>query len=262
MQRLTLLPLSVTTVLSLTVSTLAHANPAGYQFGQYQQPVYVQPAHYAAPQPRYSAQRAQYQQQYQPQQYQQQYQQPVYRRAAYQAPQFDNPYPQEIIPQQQYQQRPIQRFVPFQQSAQYAPPVEQRIMVQAPRTTSLPPERRAILDLAHQVLGVRYKYGGNSVREGLDCSSLIQLTHRPLGRKIPRTAAEQSKASRTISRQELRPGDLIFFNTLGKGVSHVGIYLKNGNFIHAASGGGRVMVDNLSKNYWQKRIVKYGTFVG
>ncbi len=253
MLRLSTLPLGVSALLSLTISTMAYANPSTNQWGQYQQPVYNQRANYAPPQG-YARSQPQYPVQYQP---------PRYQQAAYRPPQMANYYPEEIIPQQQqYHPRPAQRLLPFQQSVQYAPPVEQRIMVQAPRTGTLPPERRAILDLAHQVLGVRYKYGGNSIREGLDCSSLIQLTHKPLGRKIPRTAAEQSKASRTIARQQLRPGDLIFFNTLGKGVSHVGIYLKNGNFIHAASGGGRVMVDNLSKSYWQKRIVKYGTFVG
>jgi len=178
----------------------------------------------------------------------------------------DEPIPFGSYPEEQLAFQPVayqpSAYQPNTQ-AYYAPALPQVInRPPVQQVGRLPPERRAILDLAHQVLGVRYKYGGNSVREGFDCSSLIQYTHRLSANQIPRTAAEQSRASRTISRQQLRPGDLIFFNTTGKGVSHVGIYLKNGNFIHAASGGGRVMMDNLSKDYWQKRIVKYGTFVG
>lgn len=251
MLRLSIFPVGLSALVSMMTTPSAHANPYGHQ-QHYQQTVYVQPASYPVqpryiPQPNYGVRR--------PVQRFEHYQQPYYPPVGYQAD-----YPAEIIPAPQYAPPP-RRLLPFQQSAQYAPPVE-RIMIQTPQQQPMPAERRVILDRAHQVLGVRYKYGGNSVREGLDCSALIQLTHKPLGRSIPRTAAEQSRASRTISRKELRPGDLIFFNTLGKGVSHVGIYVKNGNFIHAASGGGRVMVDNLSKSYWQKRIVKYGTFVG
>lgn len=255
MLRLSILPVGLSALISIITSPSAHANPYGYQQRyQPQATAYMQRAAYPA-QPRYVAQPnygvRRPVQQFEP------YQQPYYQEVAYQPE-----YPAEIVPPAQYAPQP-RRFLPFQQSAQYAEPLAtERIIMQAPQQRPLPAERRAILDRAHQVLGVRYKYGGNSVREGLDCSALIQLTHKPLGRSIPRTAAEQSRASRTISRQELRPGDLIFFNTLGKGVSHVGIYVKNGNFIHAASGGGRVMVDNLSKSYWQKRIVKYGTFVG
>ena len=78
--------------------------------------------------------------------------------------------------------------------------------------------------------------------------------------KIPRTAAQQSRASRTINRGQLRPGDMIFFKTNGRHINHVGIYLGNGRFIHAASGGGKVMTDDLRKSYWQKRLHKYGTF--
>ena len=255
MLRLSMLPLGLSAALSVMTSPSAHANPYGYQQQRYQAATYDQPLNYPAqpqpryiPQPRYDSRR--------PVQHFVQYQQPYYQPVGYQAD-----YQTETTPPAHYAPQPS-RLLPFQQSAQYAPPITERIIIQAPQKQALPPVRRAILDRAHQVLGVKYKYGGNSVREGLDCSALIQLTHKPIGRSIPRTAAEQSRASRTILRQELRPGDLIFFNTLGRGVSHVGIYVKNGSFIHAASGGGRVMVDNLSKSYWQKRIVKYGTFVG
>ena len=124
------------------------------------------------------------------------------------------------------------------------------------------PARRALLSQAHQVLGVRYKYGGETPYEGFDCSGLTQYVYRHAnGFTLPRTAAEQSQASRTISFNEMKPGDLIFFRTSGTKVNHVGIYVGRGQFIHAASGGGRVSVDTLSKTYWQQRLVKFGTFM-
>lgn len=123
------------------------------------------------------------------------------------------------------------------------------------------PMRRALLAQAYQSLGVRYKYGGTTPNEGFDCSGLTSFVYKQgNGIRLPRTAAEQSRASRTISFEQMRPGDLIFFRTSGSGVNHVGIYVGRGDFIHAASGGGRVTLDNLSKTYWQQRLVKFGTF--
>ncbi|MBO0613974.1 C40 family peptidase [Thiothrix fructosivorans] len=124
------------------------------------------------------------------------------------------------------------------------------------------PARRALLAQAHQALGVRYTYGGESPGTGFDCSGLTQYVYKNAqGIKLPRTAAEQSQASRTLSFEEMRPGDLIFFRTSGSTVNHVGIYVGRGNFIHAASGGSKVTLDNLSKTYWQQRLVKFGAFL-
>lgn len=123
-------------------------------------------------------------------------------------------------------------------------------------------QRRAILDSAFSALGVKYRWGGNSRREGFDCSGFTKFAYKNANINIPRVSREQSRVSRTIRRQDLRPGDMIFFKTSGRVVNHVGIYIGNGQFIHAASGGGKVTIDDLRKNYWQKRLVKYGTFVG
>lgn len=124
------------------------------------------------------------------------------------------------------------------------------------------PARRALLAQAHQSLGIPYKLGGETPREGFDCSGLTQFVYKNgNGITLPRTAAEQSSASRTISFEQMRPGDLIFFRTSGGSVNHVGIYIGRGDFIHAASGGGKVSVDNLSKTYWQQRLVKFGSFM-
>lgn len=124
------------------------------------------------------------------------------------------------------------------------------------------PVRRALLAQAYQALGTPYKLGGETPREGFDCSGLTQYVYKQgRGMTLPRTAAEQSKASRTISFEQMRPGDLIFFRTSGSTVNHVGIYIGRGEFIHAASGGSKVTVDQLSKTYWQQRLVKFGAFL-
>ena len=122
------------------------------------------------------------------------------------------------------------------------------------------PIRQALLAQANQHLGTPYKFGGQSPTEGFDCSGLTSYIYRTSnGINLPRTAAEQAQATRTISFEQLRPGDLIFFRTSGAGINHVGIYVGNNNFIHAASGGGRVTVDNLDRSYWQQRFAKFGS---
>jgi lipoprotein Spr len=104
--------------------------------------------------------------------------------------------------------------------------------------------------------GTRYQLGG-STRKGIDCSALVQLFYSTLyGITLPRTAREQYKTARTISRTELQEGDLVFFNTRG-GVSHVGIYLQNNKFIHAASSQG-VTISDLFDDYWMKRLIGVG----
>ncbi|EIJ36534.1 C40 family peptidase [Thiothrix nivea] len=151
---------------------------------------------------------------------------------------YNQPYASQPVFSQQYQ--------PFSQ--QYEP--------------ADAPARRALLAQAHQALGIPYKFGGETPREGFDCSGLTQYVYKNAhGITLPRTAAQQSSASRTISFEQMRPGDLIFFRTSGSAVNHVGIYIGRGEFIHAASGGGKVSVDNLSKTYWQQRLVKFGTFL-
>lgn len=125
---------------------------------------------------------------------------------------------------------------------------------------SLSPQRRQMMKVAHQSLGSRYKWGGETPREGFDCSGLMQHTYKRSGIRIPRTAAQQRDASRRISRSQLRPGDMIFFKT-GRRSNHVGIYTGNGEFIHASTGSKRVKKVKLNTSYWNKHFVKYGTFL-
>lgn len=104
-------------------------------------------------------------------------------------------------------------------------------------------------------LGVRYRFGGTSRQSGLDCSGLVLNVFRDaLGLQLPRTAGEMARLGEKIARHELQPGDLVFFNTMRRAFSHVGIYLGEGKFVHAPSSGGRVRVEKLANNYWSKHF--------
>lgn len=110
-----------------------------------------------------------------------------------------------------------------------------------------------LLDRAQSFLGVRYRYGAAS-RSATDCSGFTTQVFKSQGVKLPRTAAQQSTKGQKVSKGELKPGDLVFFNTRGSRVSHVGIYKGNGKFIHASSGKGRVMESSLNEGYYQRRF--------
>lgn len=105
------------------------------------------------------------------------------------------------------------------------------------------------------LLGVSYKLGGNTADSGLDCSGLVRLVFREtLGLVLPRRAEEIGRQSQSIDTSQLAPGDLVFFNTLRRAFSHVGIYIGDNQFVHAPSSGGAVRVESLNKPYWQQRF--------
>jgi murein DD-endopeptidase / murein LD-carboxypeptidase len=117
----------------------------------------------------------------------------------------------------------------------------------------------ALLSAVDEWYGTPYELGG-STKDGIDCSAFVQAVYNKVFQiPMPRTAKEQYKAVQTISRTELKAGDLVFFNTHGSGVSHVGIYLQNNKFVHAATSGG-VMVSDLYEEYWVKHFVGAGHF--
>jgi cell wall-associated NlpC family hydrolase len=103
-------------------------------------------------------------------------------------------------------------------------------------------------------IGVDYKYGGTSHATGFDCSGLVAHVFREgYGVTLPRNTFGQSQAGRAVSAEELQPGDLVFYNTLNRPYSHVGIYLGDGRDIHAPKTGSAVRIENLKNGYWSKR---------
>lgn len=108
---------------------------------------------------------------------------------------------------------------------------------------------------AMQSLGVPYKLGGTSAETGFDCSGFVRAMYQQtVGLMLPRTSAEQAAATSRIEKTDLKPGDLVFFNTLRRTNSHVGIYVGDGKFIHSPRTGSQVRVESMNISYWQRRF--------
>ena len=111
------------------------------------------------------------------------------------------------------------------------------------------------LDQALELMGIRYKRGGNSPETGFDCSGFVRhVFSQSLGLSLPRSALAISQAAERIDKQQLQPGDLVFFNTMRRAFSHVGIYLGEGQFVHSPRAGGRVRIENMGDRYWKRRF--------
>ena len=105
------------------------------------------------------------------------------------------------------------------------------------------------------LLGVNYGWGGNTPDDGLDCSGLVRHVFREAaGLVLPRRSEEMSQTGQQVRLDQLKPGDLVFFNTVKRAFSHVGIYIGNNQFVHAPSQGGSVRVETLTAGYWAKRF--------
>jgi cell wall-associated NlpC family hydrolase len=104
-------------------------------------------------------------------------------------------------------------------------------------------------------LGVPYRRGGSNAESGFDCSGFVRAIYQQTaGLLLPRRASEQAAATEKIDKTDLKPGDLVFFNTMRRAFSHVGIYVGNGKFIHAPKPGGEVRVEDMGASYWAKRF--------
>lgn len=138
----------------------------------------------------------------------------------------------------------------------------------APAPAAAPEEKRGLMAhvrdttsemvmTAMNFLGVPYRRGGDSAEEGFDCSGFTRyIFERSLGLVLPRRADEQAKAPGLIkiSKDDLKPGDLVFFNTLRATFSHVGIYIGEGKFIHSPRSGSEVRIEDMRISYWTKRF--------
>ena len=104
-------------------------------------------------------------------------------------------------------------------------------------------------------LGVPYKRGGSSAETGFDCSGFVRAMYeQTVGLLLPRRADQQASATQVIDKKELQPGDLVFFNTMRRNFSHVGIYVGDGKFIHSPRSGSEIRVEDMGVAYWKRRF--------
>lgn len=117
-------------------------------------------------------------------------------------------------------------------------------------------EADELISSAMDLLGVAYRFGGTSPTNGMDCSGFMQYIFRKsLNINLPRTSAEQAKMGVAVERSALQAGDLVFFNTSGNRISHVGLYIGNNRFIHAPRSGKNIEITSMSNAYWSKRYI-------
>ncbi len=114
-----------------------------------------------------------------------------------------------------------------------------------------------LVSVAESLVGSPYKYGGSTPR-GFDCSGLVYYTHSQLGISVPRTTRQQARYANLLTLGDVERGDLLFFRIYGDGISHVGIYAGDNQFIHAPKSGKYVSHASIDNPYWRDRLVKVG----
>lgn len=126
-----------------------------------------------------------------------------------------------------------------------------------PPVSPAAPYTQTMNDLAIYAMGLAdtpYRYGGNTPDGGLDCSGFVDHVFlKVLGRRLPRTSREISRIGMNVERRDLRPGDLVFFNTRDEPYSHVGIYVGEGRFVHAPGSGKAISLAVMEQKYWRMR---------
>lgn len=138
------------------------------------------------------------------------------------------------------------------------PITDHTVIRSSPSTQQSPTSKKtaSILRLARSLIGVPYKWGGESPRQGFDCSGFVWFVYRQNGVSIPRISWQQFGAGRAVSYGDMRPGDLIFHQIEKKAKSlHVGIVTNRGTFIHSPSSGKTVMESSLNNTYWRSHYL-------
>jgi cell wall-associated NlpC family hydrolase len=140
-------------------------------------------------------------------------------------------------------------------SAPPAPPSAPAFVPAPAPTVAAPEPRDELVQQALAAVGVSYRRGGDSPETGFDCSGLVVHVYKEaLGISLPHNTLAQSRLGRRIDASELRPGDLVFYNTRHRKYSHVGLYLGDGRFVHAPRPGAAVRVERMSVGYWSRRF--------
>jgi cell wall-associated NlpC family hydrolase len=133
------------------------------------------------------------------------------------------------------------------------PPERETIAQHKPATVSL--KGNEVVLYALGLIDTGYRFGGKNPQAGLDCSGMVSYIYgEATGLKVEGSAADIARQSRPIEQDSLRPGDLVFFNTRNKPLSHVGIYIGDARFVHAPSSNGKVRIDRLSDRYYAQRF--------
>lgn len=113
----------------------------------------------------------------------------------------------------------------------------------------------ALVSTAMGFMGLRYRRGGNSAESGFDCSGFVRAIYqKTAGLVLPRQAKDQAASTEVIDKRDLKPGDLVFFNTMRRAFSHVGVYVGDGKFIHSPRTGQSVRIEDMNVSYWKKRF--------
>jgi hypothetical protein len=122
--------------------------------------------------------------------------------------------------------------------------------------------RDELVKTAKRFIGIPYRWGGTTAKNGFDCSGLTMVSYRLNGLNLPRVSRSQFKAGKWVSKKNLRPGDLVFFATKGgTRVTHVGMYVGRGNFIHAPRTGKNVRIEKLSNSFFAKTYMGGRTYL-
>ncbi|NII10067.1 C40 family peptidase [Oleiagrimonas sp. C23AA] len=130
------------------------------------------------------------------------------------------------------------------------------LVLDAPPVGASNAAQQSLIRMALTLRDIAYRYGGNLPSTGFDCSGFVRYVFaRVMGINLPHSSRSQFHEGTRVARSQLHAGDLVFFRTRGRHVSHVGIYLSDGRFIHAPAAGQSVRVDTLSSRYWSRRYM-------